>query len=169
MSIKTKLLVTNTYLIVWGGLSTLILLLLTSTPGITGEIRKEPVKNKEQRATPTAAKSEENSVELVIKYLTGGEIIVTNPKGEIIVRSKNDLIAKGPLSELRNISFATVTETVPDANTKNSKASLMDKIISPAMAATITYEYHYIKVDNQIVACRKHQVTPPPHKYVGNC
>ena len=42
-------------------------------------------------------------------------------------------------------------------------------IISSNLAAATVYEYHYIWVDNTIVACRKHRKSPAPHAYAGRC
>jgi hypothetical protein len=61
-------------------------------------------------------------------------------------------------------TYSIVTE--PDD--QPSAAAIISSNLAAA-AATIVYEYHYIWVDNTIVACRKHRIVPPPHTPVGNC
>lgn len=89
----------------------------------------------------------------IIKYQVGGEIVVYDQTGKnVILRSRNLPNRPGPLTELRNISLATV----------------MPPPIPSAVNAT-KYEYHYFTIDGGSTVCRKHRVSPSPHPYVGSC
>ncbi len=151
--------------------STFVFLLVNLTPGITGVNSKAWLKNQDNRpsATPAYLSGEEKNLELAVKYMAGGDIIVLDEKGEVVARSNYEPVKEGPLTELRHLEFVTVTENGYDPEGKAQKLGFIDSIITPAMAAVTTYEYHYIKVDNQIIACRKHRKSPLPHAYVGKC
>jgi|GEM_PF-3055763 hypothetical protein len=153
-------------------LSSLVFLSLSANPGFAEEPVKSRSVNPANLSLNLAAANpskEEKNVELIVKYLSGGTIVVTDPKGEIIARSPNDMKPQGPLMELRNVSFATVTETTNEPDPRDPKLGLLDFLISPANAATVKYEYHITKIDGDVVSCRKHRVTPLPHAFVGYC
>ncbi len=158
-------------LIKWGLASTFILLLTNTPPGMSGEHPKKRLDYAPGKITTGYSTGEKKPVELVIKYLTGGEIEVFDQNGEKIAQLKNKTKQQGPLTELRNITITTVTENTYDKESKKPDLGFIEHLIPPANAAVsgITYEYHVTTIDGDVVSCRKHRVTPPPHAYVGNC
>ena len=175
MIIKTKKLIDTVFSpgFISGVLATsFVYLLFSLTTGITGEYRynwDKKTHGQSGNPNPDYPQGEEKNLSLVVKYISGGEIIIEDEKGEVIARSQDNPIKEGPLSELRNIKFITVTENAYGTDQNDQHSSLLDSVISPAMAAATVYEYHYIWVDNKIVACRKHRRSPAPHAYAGRC
>ncbi len=107
-------------------------------------------------------------VSLSVSFIEGGHIVISDEKGKIIGSSPEAPINSKEIDPFK-ISFITVTQSEYDKEAKDLKTGLINIIIPIAMASSTTYEYHIIKVDNHVVACRKHRVQPLPHQDVGSC